>query len=578
MTRGKIGSNGRAMSRKCLLLGALLALPAAAHGWGTPKIVNGVQTQSHPTVAALLFASTQITLDNAQLGCSATLIGCQTVLTAAHCVEEDLNPSHYLVYLQHAGLFAVSAVTVHPSYSFPVSDIAVLKLANPVTGIRPTAVNQIDPTPFIPHAGIIAGFGQTGGSAADYGIKRVGQVVTANCNAAVAGSTNTELVCWNYDSQIGAPGTDSNTCNGDSGGPLFMDLGVGQSVAGVTSGGNVEGCGAGDHSYDANVYRNRAFILQQLGSDSTSTCGGLPAVDGGGAVEVQAKSGTLSASTPSATFAINAGSTVSRIRFTLNGKDDGTHDVDLYVKKGTTVSTSNYDCRANGRSVFGACEFASNVPGTWSVLVRRVAGSGAYQMTTTLFGGGSAAPTFTPTATPSTAATSTRTPTGAPSSTRTPTRTSTPAGTATRTPTRTFTAAATATRTPTRSFTVPATATRTPTRTFTQLPATPTRTPTHTFTVAATATRTPTTPPAADSCAGNCGGSGGSCWCDDSCAAFGDCCADYTAQCAGSATPTPLPAWASCVGNCGGEAATCYCDSDCLTFGDCCGDYTAVCQ
>ncbi len=41
-------------------------------------------------------------------------------------------------------------------------------------------------------------------------------------------------------------------------------------------------------------------------------------------------------------------------------------------------------------------------------------------------------------------------------------------------------------------------------------------------------------PPAAPTCAGNCGGAapGGACWCDASCESYGDCCDDYAAECA----------------------------------------------
>ena len=37
---------------------------------------------------------------------------------------------------------------------------------------------------------------------------------------------------------------------------------------------------------------------------------------------------------------------------------------------------------------------------------------------------------------------------------------------------------------------------------------------------------------AASSCAGYCGGSAGSCWCDSACTGYGDCCSDYQQMCA----------------------------------------------
>ena len=72
-------------------------------------------------------------------------------------------------------------------------------------------------------------------------------------------------MCWTFQKPVGLPGDDSNTCNGDSGGPLFVDLGGGQIVAGVTSGGNNGSCQVFDESYDANVFTYASFILGQLG-------------------------------------------------------------------------------------------------------------------------------------------------------------------------------------------------------------------------------------------------------------------------------------------------------------------------
>jgi hypothetical protein len=37
--------------------------------------------------------------------------------------------------------------------------------------------------------------------------------------------------------------------------------------------------------------------------------------------------------------------------------------------------------------------------------------------------------------------------------------------------------------------------------------------------------------PDPESCAGNCGGSGGACWCDTSCTTYGDCCSDQEQLC-----------------------------------------------
>ena len=245
-----------------------------------PRIVNGTLTAAYPSTAALLAGGTT---DSAAIFCSATLIGCQTVLTAAHCVCDyeaadcggAPSPAGLWVFLQHAGIFPVASVAVHPAYFYPDADVAVLTLAAPVDGIAPSAINLLAPATGV--AGTIVGFGRQGGVLNDYGLKRVGPVTTAACTA---GLSDVSSLCWNF------TGTGANTCNGDSGGPLFADFGGGAALSGVTSGGVSSTCLPTDHSYDANVYTYSAWIAAQAGSDLGGTsCGTLPSAGGPGTID-----------------------------------------------------------------------------------------------------------------------------------------------------------------------------------------------------------------------------------------------------------------------------------------------------
>lgn len=353
-----------------------------------PRIVNGLTSHDYPTTGQLLYSDGgQISDGNQSSWCSGTLIGCETFLTASHCVEGDPDPTHYRVFLQHAGVFDVDSVTQHPSYvdaGFPEFDVAVLKLATPVTAIDPTELNTSASPPFAT-TGTIVGFGQTSGVAGDYGIKRAGLVETTDCTGLLGGLGNAELVCWDFLNPVGAPGADSNTCNGDSGGPLFVDLGGGEVVAGVTSGGTNSFCTATDHSYDANVFTYAAFIAGELGIDSTAPCGGVPAV-GDPNVIVGGSSGVLGSTNPSDVITVNVLGTPSELRFALNGENPGL-DVDLYVKEGLGVSTINFDCSNDGFSNFADCVFAFPTAGAWTVLLQRASGDGEYQLTTTIIDG-----------------------------------------------------------------------------------------------------------------------------------------------------------------------------------------------
>jgi hypothetical protein len=346
------------------------------------RIVNGNLTTDFPSAGALLTPNKPST---AGTTCSGTLIGCQTFLTAGHCVADDLDPGHYTVFLQNAGFFSVTSIALHPDFNFPIGDVAVLKLGTAVNGIRPAAINTTAAAA-AGLAGTIVGFGRTGGSKQDYGIKRIGTVTTAACKDSVSGTTS---VCWNFTNPLGAPGTNSNTCNGDSGGPLFIDFGTGPRIAGVTSGGTADTCLPTDNSYDANVFFYRSWIQEQAGADLGSTaCGALPQV-GDAETTVFSFTAQLSAASTQAThnFQVPAGTSVLRV--TMNGVDDGS-DFDLFVKASTPPSLSTYDCRQNGPGQFGFCEFVAPTAGTWYVLVAQSAGAGAYQVTTTAFSGGCA--------------------------------------------------------------------------------------------------------------------------------------------------------------------------------------------
>jgi hypothetical protein len=115
----------------------------------------------------------------------------------------------------------------------------------------------------------------------DKGIKRVGHIQTTTCVPALFPAVPgpaTQPMCWNFLDPVGPSGEDSDACGGDSGGPLLVDLGDGPVVAGVTSSGTNATCQPPDHSFDANVYTYRDFILGELGTDATTTCGRLSPV------------------------------------------------------------------------------------------------------------------------------------------------------------------------------------------------------------------------------------------------------------------------------------------------------------
>ena len=337
--------------------------------------------------------------------CSGTLIGCRTFLTAAHCVCPDnasdaatcerqgiADPATLRVFLQQAGILPVAGVAISPDYRFAVSgDVAVITLAESVTGIAPSAINTAQ-RPEIGTAGTIVGFGTTAtgrGTTDDSGIKRTGAVTTAPCPADIPSDAH---LCWEFG------GSGANSCDGDSGGPLLVDLGSGPVVAGVTSGGHSSNCMAPDSAFDADVFVNRAWIAAAAGADlGTESCD-LPAV-GSALTTTFSSGGAVASSGAEARLQFDVPEGTALLRVGLNaqiGSGSGfssvLNDFDLFVRAGSEPTAQSFDCADTNPTPFGSCAITAPRSGTWHVLVRSNEGAGAFQISATTFSGASALP------------------------------------------------------------------------------------------------------------------------------------------------------------------------------------------
>ena len=373
----------------CVLAACLLSAPvsAAPQGHAAAPIVNGNLEGNLPSVVAV-FVDSEL--------CTGTLIGCQTVLTAAHCICSDqltgsacaqtpglLDPSRVAVFSQHAGVLDVASVAVHPDYHFQVrGDLAILRLATPVAGIAPTPLNLTGRVaPGV--QGVIAGFGRSSRTADDFGLKRSGKVTTAACTYAPAATH----LCWNFEAPIGPVGLDSTACQGDSGGPLLVETGGVARLAGVTSGDEPGTCAPPDQVFAADVYVDRAWILERAGADATATsCGALPPA-GSAEAPVVAVNGDLARTDSGDRHVLQVPPGADLLRVALNG-DFGTANANfqLYVKPGAPPTPEDFLCESEMPGPYEFCELPSPVAGEWHVLVHRQGGSGAYQLTATTFG------------------------------------------------------------------------------------------------------------------------------------------------------------------------------------------------
>jgi trypsin len=203
------------------------------------RIINGVPTGEYPAVAGLeIVDATTMAL------CTGTLVSPSVVLTAAHCVGG--SPVAIRVTFFPDGTTAAHywalAYAIHPEYSFPDADLALVLLEAPVAGVASVPLTARKPRSG--KSGTIVGYGRD--EAGIVGLKQKGTVRLRRCPRRVPqlgllpGSLGRAL-CWRS-----RPG-EQDTCHGDSGGPLL----VGGYLAGVTSGGD-EHC-TGSISWDTNV-------------------------------------------------------------------------------------------------------------------------------------------------------------------------------------------------------------------------------------------------------------------------------------------------------------------------------------
>lgn len=211
------------------------------------RIINArpARPGQFPYEAALILTGYKNPFDGQY--CGGTLIAPQWVLTAGHCVSTSMQPADIQVLVGSTKLsqggrpVELASICRHPQYGtadgHSVNDLALLKLATPVPDLQP--IGTPDPAlettmlKFTRNATVI-GWGDTGsGTGSDDLLFGTMQVIdNPSCSKSYhAGDITDGMVC--------AIDKLTNTCHGDSGGPLIMRNKAGDEfVEGITSWGD----------------------------------------------------------------------------------------------------------------------------------------------------------------------------------------------------------------------------------------------------------------------------------------------------------------------------------------------------
>jgi hypothetical protein len=309
-------------------------------------IVNGTSTFLFATAGALLKGSDP---DDARLECSGTMIGCETFLTANHCIEDGLGADDYHVYLQTHGILPISHISEPPQMGDGnTADMVLVRLANPADSVVPAKTDAVS-TLSGELDGRIVGFGHTGFLVNDHGIKRFATVKTSACEP-----PNDSMTCWHYNDndELGT------TCHVDSGGPLYVSDGNGDAVlVGVTS--NVDAQCSDDTQYsDVNVQFYSDWIADKGGSDVAASSCGTGAVDENPFTEMD-----VLEPGEAHEFHVDVPASSGTVVVSLNGQEDDSMNFDLEAVLVSSDSVALDSCAKNGAGNFASCHFTISQPG-----------------------------------------------------------------------------------------------------------------------------------------------------------------------------------------------------------------------
>ena len=229
---------------------AFLCAAAPAAAWNVGKdVVGGTDASATDAPWQVL-----LVMGADEWQCGGSILDATHVITAAHCVTDDFDrpiaPAAAHVYAGTLDQYTMDPGTqysvaeqifVHPGYTWPVYDAAVLKLATPLTlgpNVRPVALATAadDAALTTSTSLLLSGWGGTSQLPPNSGppTSLPPKLQMATITPATGCETYSE---WDASTMLcaGQPGKDA--CQGDSGGPLVLDPTGTPRLVGIVSGG-----------------------------------------------------------------------------------------------------------------------------------------------------------------------------------------------------------------------------------------------------------------------------------------------------------------------------------------------------